>query len=69
MTAAEGDESARIQRAFLLAYGRPPREREVQLGLQFLAAARGQGQPEDALAAWQKYAQVLLSANEFAFVD
>ena len=37
-------------------------EPEVRLGVQFLAAA---GSPD----AWEKYAQVLLSANEFAFID
>jgi hypothetical protein len=69
LTATEADEAARIQRAFLLAYGRPPGARELQLGIQFLNAARGEGKTDDPLAAWQKYAQVLLSANEFAFVD
>jgi hypothetical protein len=56
---AEGGVEERIRRAFVLAYGRPPREREVRLGMRFLAGAGG----------WEQYAQVLLSANEFAFVD
>jgi len=58
---AEPTDSARIRHAFLLAYGRPPTDREIQLGEDFLAG----GSPN----AWEKYAQVLLSANEFAFVD
>jgi hypothetical protein len=62
-----GDDAARIQRAFLLVYGRPPRAREVEPGLKFLSAA-GAGK-RARLSAWEKYAQVLLSANEFAFVD
>jgi hypothetical protein len=61
VTAGPGSVQERIGRAFLLAYGRPPREREVRLGVKFLAGA-GKG-------AWEQYAQVLLSANEFAFVD
>jgi cytochrome c553 len=65
----EADDAARIQRAFLLVYGRPPREQEVQLGIRFLDGARGDGKAGDSLPAWEKYAQVLLSANEFAFVD
>ena len=59
--AAEPDDTARIRRAFLLAYGRPPTDREVRLGTEFLSA----GGPD----AWEAYAQVLLSSNEFAFVD
>jgi mono/diheme cytochrome c family protein len=62
----ESDDAARIRRAFALAYGRPPTEREVELGRQFLASA---GAGEGGLSPWQRYAQVLLSANEFAFVD
>src|SRR5262249_2637696 len=44
--AGGADPAGRIRRAFLLAYGRPPREAEVRLGLKFLAAA---GSP----AAWE----------------
>ncbi|MCI0457607.1 MAG: DUF1549 and DUF1553 domain-containing protein, partial [Gemmataceae bacterium] len=58
------DDATRIQRAFLLAYGRPPSAREMELGTQFLASA-----PAGGLSAWERYAQVLLSANEFTFVD
>ena len=58
---AEPTDTARIRRAFLWAYGRPPTDRELQLGEEFL----GGGSAD----AWEKYAQVLLSANEFAFVD
>jgi mono/diheme cytochrome c family protein len=61
VTAFESDEAARIRRAFGLLYGRPPTDREVKLGTDFLAAAGAN--------AWEKYAQVLLAANEFAFVD
>src|SRR5262249_41844214 len=61
VTAEGTDNPARIRRAFLLAYGRPPSEREAQLGVEFLATGSAE--------AWERYAQVLLSANEFAFVD
>jgi hypothetical protein len=61
-TGPDADDAGRIRRAFLLVYGRPAREPEVLLGLQFLGAA-------SAPDAWDKYAQVLLSANEFAFID
>jgi len=61
VTATASDDAARIGTAFRLAYGRPPTDREVRLGKGFLAAAGSD--------AWEQYAQVLLAANEFAFVD
>jgi hypothetical protein len=66
------DDSARIRKAYLRLYGRPPAERELKLGLEFLSAADepvppGGKKPD--LSPWEQYAQVLLGANEFAFVD
>jgi hypothetical protein len=62
----------RIQRMYRLAYGRPADADEVALGLKFLADART-AKPEkpgtQGLSPWEQYAQVLLLANEFAFVD
>ncbi len=59
-------EEERIDRMHRLAYGRPADPEEVELGLRFLAAAaEGKGK----LTAREQYAQVLLLANEFAFVD
>jgi mono/diheme cytochrome c family protein len=63
-TGLERDDAGRIRRAFLLVFGRPAAEREVELGTRFLAEAGGGG-----LSAWERYAQVLLSTNEFAFID
>ena len=40
-------------------------ERELQMGLAFLASTDGQS----GLTRWEQYAQVLLSANEFMYVD
>jgi hypothetical protein len=51
---------------YRLAYGRPAEADEVQLGLAFLAAAQ---KSKAKLTALEEYAQVLLLANEFAFVD
>lgn len=61
VTAVGTDDAVRIRTAFHLAYGRSPTEQEVSLGAAFLKSAGRE--------AWDKYAQVLLSANEFAFVD
>jgi hypothetical protein len=55
----------RIARLYRLLYGRPPEPEETALGLRFLANA-GHGEK---LSPWERYAQVLLLANEFAFVD
>jgi hypothetical protein len=63
----KSDDASRIRQAFVLLYGRPATERELQLGLAFLAA-KPDG-PGTTLTPWEQYAQVLLSANEFLYVD
>jgi hypothetical protein len=60
----EKDDAARIRKAFVRLYGRSAEEREIQMGLAFLRSAE-----KADFSAWEQYAQVLLSANEFAFVD
>ena len=52
----------RIGKLYEIVYSRPPASDEIMLGLQFV------GDGSDA-AIWERYAQVLLLANEFAFVD
>jgi hypothetical protein len=62
----------RVRRMHRLAYGREAEPDEVDLGLRFLAAARDNGTAGGGgqrLTPWEQYAQVLLLANEFAFVD
>ena len=61
----EGD-AARIQRAFMLAYGRPAADVEVEIGLAYLG---GEVDPKSKLTSWQSYAQVLLGSNEFMYLD
>jgi cytochrome c553 len=63
---AASDDVGRIRNAFLLLYGRPATERELRLGLAFLAGADAR---REGLTRWERYAQVLLSANEFLYVD
>lgn len=55
------DVEARIERAHLLLFARPPTSEELQLGLQFLQQA-----PE---ATWAQYTHALLASNEFLFID
>jgi hypothetical protein len=67
LTGEQASDEARIRQAFVLLYGRSASDRELQLGLGFLAAP--QTEAKMALSRWEQYAQVLLSANEFLYVD
>ena len=53
------DDAARLKRAYLLLFSRPPSDNETRLGLQFVSQPGG----------WPQYAQVLLSSNEFSAVN
>jgi mono/diheme cytochrome c family protein len=62
---AERDDAERIKLAFLRLYGRPATEREVSLGLAFVSSPSD----DETLTRWEQYAQALLAANEFLYVD
>ncbi len=72
---ALGSDTERVQRAFALVYGRPATPAEVAGGLRYLRDAaselRAAAMPEDGLrrAALASYMHVLLSSDEFLFVD
>ncbi|MGH9676244.1 MAG: DUF1553 domain-containing protein, partial [Candidatus Acidiferrum sp.] len=55
----------RIDQLHRLAYGRPAEPDEVEFAKRFLAGASAHAQ----LTPWEQYAQVVLLANEFAYVD
>lgn len=59
----------RITHAYQLAYGRLPSEAEQQVGLQFLQSAAEMPTEGSKLSPWEQYAQALLAANEFLYVD
>jgi hypothetical protein len=59
------NETARIDRAYRLLFGRPPKAEEFKIGRTFLAGAGARG---DA-SAWADYAHVLLCSNEFTYID
>jgi hypothetical protein len=61
----------RIDRLYRVVYGRAPSTEEISLGVRFVETeSEGTwGANATPLAPWQKYAQVLLLANEFVFVD
>jgi hypothetical protein len=61
------DDKSRIEKAYLLMYGRLPAEQESKVGLDFLAQITKPGVAAE--AAWNEYCQILLCANEFIYVD
>jgi mono/diheme cytochrome c family protein len=68
----EADDTARIRKAYLLLYGRPATDAEIQAGIEYLRAVPekpGQQIAGEPPTAWREYARVLLSANEFEFVN
>ncbi|MCU1316562.1 MAG: hypothetical protein JWN63_1884, partial [Candidatus Acidoferrum typicum] len=65
-------ETARIVEAYRLLYGRAPTPKEIEVGLHFLQTTPERPGNEvngEPVTAWRQYARVLLSANEFEFVD
>lgn len=56
---------ARLERLYVVLFGRPPNEREIEAGVELLADARRES-PD---TAWDAYCQVLLCSNEFLYVD
>jgi hypothetical protein len=65
-------DEAKIMRMYRLAYGREADADEIALGLRFLTEVSKSNEASKAalpLSAWERYAQVLMLSNEFAFVD
>jgi mono/diheme cytochrome c family protein len=52
----------RIERLYALAFGRPPRSAETELGLRLIAGG-GDVDP------WARYCLIILASNEFLYVD
>ena len=71
---AGADSSARIRRAYLLALSRSPSQKELAVGLRFLAehsakrAARDKA-ADSALLALTDFTQALFGLNEFIYID
>jgi len=65
--AALPDDTARLDRACRLVFGRPPRETEVALAGRFLASyPAAAGANQDAWAGWLR---VMFASNEFVYID
>jgi hypothetical protein len=69
--AALTEPAAKVRGLYRVVYARDPDDDEVRLGVQFVTetAKTPIGRPPIALTPWERYAQVLLMSNEFAFVD
>jgi hypothetical protein len=68
----KGSDEARITETYRLLYGRSPTKQEIEIGLQFLQSTPekpGNTVNSEPITAWKEYARVLLSSNEFEFVD
>jgi hypothetical protein len=61
----DASDTARIQKLYHQILGRAPTASEVALGSAFIK----NGQSATGIGVWERYAQVLLLTNEFAFVD
>jgi hypothetical protein len=61
------EDTPRIKKAYRLLFGREATDLEVQTGLDFLR--ENYTNPAESPTAWQQYVQVLLSSNEFSFVN
>jgi hypothetical protein len=66
LTSGDGDDSAKVRRAFPLLFARAATDREVALAVDFLNST---DEAKPTLSRWEQYAQVLLGSNEFLFVD
>jgi mono/diheme cytochrome c family protein len=60
------DDRGKVERLYVLLFGRPPGDEELRIGLAALAHDR---RTEAADKAWEEYCQVLLCTNEFIYVD
>jgi hypothetical protein len=68
----QGNDTARIEKAYRILFGRAPTEPEIKAGLDFLGShpeTPGNQVEGEPTTAWNEYARVLLSSNEFEFVN
>lgn len=69
---SEPTDEARIKKAYEYMFQRPPTADELQLGMKFLETTPdkpGYSITGEPITAWHEYARVLMSSNEFQFVN
>ena len=63
-------EAQRIERAYLMALTRPPDSAEVDSALTYIAELEKKlSQPDAHAIAWRSFCHVLMSTNEFLYLD
>ncbi|HEX2750588.1 MAG TPA: DUF1553 domain-containing protein, partial [Verrucomicrobiales bacterium] len=67
--ATEMPPADRVQEFYRRLYQRGATAREVESALKFIAAAEAEPPVEEMLTPWEQYAQVLMLANEFVYLD
>ncbi len=70
--ARSADDASRIEQVYAILFQRKPTDTERQIGLAYLLDTPLPDSipaAEVKLSAWERYAQVLLGTNEFAFLD
>ena len=64
------DDAVRIRRGYVLAFGRPALDEEVQVGLQYIQARDSAEEAgRNKLTRWERFTQALLASNEFTYID
>jgi hypothetical protein len=67
--AAAAVPAERVQQFHRRLYQRDATPREVESALKFISAAEAEPAGAGMLAPWEQYAQVLMLANEFIYID
>jgi hypothetical protein len=67
--ATEMPPADRVQEFYRRLYQRGATAREVESALKFIAAAEAEPPVAEMLTLWEQYAQVLMLANEFVYLD
>jgi hypothetical protein len=67
--AAKPHDADRIRQAIEITLSRPATENEIKMGLEFIRESPSPNRDTVGLTRWEQYAQILLSTNEFMFVD
>jgi len=68
----EATDRERIIKMYDLVYQRKPSEDEIKLGINFLNTTpekAGYAVAGEPITAWRQYARILLSSNEFQFLE
>jgi hypothetical protein len=69
MKLAPEEDTKRIEVAFLTLYCRPPEPEETTLFLPYLTDLRSPHKGLSAAQSWESLSRVLMSANEFLYLD